>query len=84
MTLPMTAVLGSYNPQDPLPEDDGSDSEYYRQQLDYDKPMDVYLHGNSAMMLRRAVRKNGSIKVCLCATKGMSSLSSSHNTHHRY
>lgn len=73
MNLPMTAVLGSYNPQDPLPDNDGSEAEYYRQQLDITKPMDVYLHGNSAMMLKRAVKRNGAMKVCLCATKGMMS-----------
>lgn len=31
--------------------------------------MDVYLHGNCAMMLRKAVVKNGAMKVCLAATK---------------
>lgn len=65
----MTAVLGSYDPSDPLPEDDGPPDQYYRQQQDVDKRMDVYLHGNSAMMLRRAVVKNGVMKVCLAATK---------------
>lgn len=70
MNLPMTAVLGRYNPEDPLPEDDGTVNDYYRQQLDVDKPMDVYLHGNSAMMLRRAVKPNGKVKVCLTSTKG--------------
>lgn len=31
--------------------------------------MDLYLHGNVAMMLRRAVVKNGSFKVCVTSTK---------------
>jgi hypothetical protein len=70
MNLPMTAVLGLYDPEDTLPEDDGTVSDYHRQQLDVDKPMDVYLHGNSAMMLRRAVKSNGQMKVCLTTTKG--------------
>ncbi|GAB7353863.1 hypothetical protein MBLNU459_g4222t1 [Dothideomycetes sp. NU459] len=69
INLPMTAVLGSYDPEDPLPEDDGSDSQYYQQQQNVDRPMDVYLHGNCAMMLRRAVVKRGAMKVCLAATK---------------
>lgn len=71
MNLPMTAVLGKYNPQDSLPEDDGSEEEYYRQQVDLSKPMDIYLHGNSAMMLKRAVKRTGAMKVCLAATKGL-------------
>ena len=70
MNLPMTAVLGTYNPQDPLSDDDGTEDEYYRQQLDLSKPMDVYLHGNSALMLKHAVKRNGTMKVCLAATKG--------------
>lgn len=71
INLPMTAVLGCYDPEDHLPEDDGSDSQYYRQQQDVDRPMDLYLHGNCAMMLRRAVSKNGSMKVCITSTRGM-------------
>lgn len=70
INLPMTAVLGSYDPEDPLPEDDGSDSQYYRQQQDPDRPVDLYLHGNCAMMLRRAISRNGVMKVCVTATKG--------------
>lgn len=70
INLPMTAVLGQYDPVDPIPEDDGSDSQYHRQQQDVDRPMDLYLHGNCAMMLRRAVARNGTMKVCVTATKG--------------
>lgn len=70
INLPMTAVLGEYDPEDPIPEDDGSDSQYYHQQKDVDRPMDLYLHGNCAMMLRRAVARNGTMKVCVTATKG--------------
>ena len=68
--LPMTAVLGAYDHEDPLPEDDGSESQYYQQQQDPDRPMDLYLHGNCAMMLRRAVVRNGGFKVCVTSTKG--------------
>lgn len=74
INLPMTAVLGAYDPEDTLPESDGSDRQYYRQQQDLDKSMDLYLHGNCAMMLRRAVVKNGAMKVCVTSTRGMSVL----------
>lgn len=69
INLPMTAVLGHYDAEDPLPEDDGSKRQYYSQQEDVDRPMDLYLHGNCAMMLRRAVVRNGSMKVCVTSTK---------------
>lgn len=69
INLPLTAVLGRYDPEEPLPEDDGSESQYYHQQEDLDRPMDLYLHGNVAMMLRRAVVKNGSFKVCVTSTR---------------
>lgn len=70
INLPMTAVLGRYDPDDPVPEDDGTASEYHRQQQDVDRPMDLYLHGNSAMMLRRAIVRDGVVKVCITSTKG--------------
>ncbi|KAI9730868.1 MAG: hypothetical protein M1834_005586 [Cirrosporium novae-zelandiae] len=69
MNLPMTAVLGYYDPEDPIPDDDGTEAQYCRQQEDFNRPMDVYLHGNAAMMLRRAVTHNGAVKVCLTSTK---------------
>lgn len=77
----MTAVLGVYDPSNPLPEDDGTDAQYFEQQEDFDRPMDVYLHGNTAMMLRRGVVKNGSVKVCLTSTKGMLILRYSRSNH---
>ncbi|KAL1303079.1 hypothetical protein AAFC00_006523 [Neodothiora populina] len=69
INLPLTAVLGAYDPQDPVPDDDGSAGQYYRQQQDLDKPMDLYLHGNTAMMLRKGVFKNGAVKVCVTSTR---------------
>ncbi|GAD92872.1 hypothetical protein BC1G_06677 [Paecilomyces variotii No. 5] len=52
MNLPLTAVLGRYDPNDPLPEDDGDEEQYMRQQESMaDGPADVYLHGNAASLL---------------------------------
>lgn len=39
-------------------------------------PMELYLHGNAAAMLCRAIRESGTgeVRVCVCSTKGRSSL----------
>jgi hypothetical protein len=52
-SLPMTAVAGQYDPTNPLPEDDGGNEVYERdQESSGERTFDVYLHGNSAMLLR--------------------------------
>jgi hypothetical protein len=70
-SLPMTAVAGQYDPSNPLPENDGDDETYDREQESCgDRPFEVYLHGNSAMLLRRMTKSKGSIKVVISSTKG--------------
>lgn len=73
ITLPLTAVLGWYGDGD----GDGpevSDAELARQQQVVMRQglMDVYLHGNAAAMLYRAIRDSaaGTVNVCICSTKG--------------
>ncbi|KAG9748131.1 hypothetical protein KCU59_g4133, partial [Aureobasidium melanogenum] len=67
INLPLTAVLGRYDPSHPLPETYNPQASSYHQDLN--RPLDLYLHGNVAMMLRRAVLKNGTMKVCITSTK---------------
>ncbi|KAH8597979.1 hypothetical protein B0O99DRAFT_617334 [Bisporella sp. PMI_857] len=68
--VPMTACAGQYDPSNPLPEDDGDEEQYRREQeLFNEKPFDVYLHGNSAMLLNKMTKANGSIKVVISSTK---------------
>lgn len=70
-SLPMTAVAGQYDSSTPLSEDDGDDEAYEREQESCGKrPFDVYLHGNSAMLLRKMAKSNGSVKVVVSSTKG--------------
>ncbi|PQE29256.1 flavin-nucleotide-binding protein [Rutstroemia sp. NJR-2017a BBW] len=69
-SLPMTAVAGRYDPHNPICEDDGSEEQYIREQESFGEgPFDVYLHGNSAMMLSRMTKSKGSMKVVLSSTK---------------
>lgn len=72
-SLPMTAVAGFYDPMNLLPEDDGDEEEYVRDQEscigDDDRPFHVYLHGNSAMLLAK-MANTGSMKVVVSSTKG--------------
>ncbi|KEQ69224.1 hypothetical protein M436DRAFT_17739, partial [Aureobasidium namibiae CBS 147.97] len=69
INLPLTAVLGRYDPSHPLPSHPSSRESAHR--ADLDRPLDLYLHGNVAMMLRRAITKSSGagIKVCICSTK---------------
>ena len=69
--LPMTAVPGQYDPSVPsLLEDDGDEETYVQQQETYnDEPFDVYLHGNTALLLGKMTREKGSVKVVVSATK---------------
>jgi nitroimidazol reductase NimA-like FMN-containing flavoprotein (pyridoxamine 5'-phosphate oxidase superfamily) len=67
INLPLTAVLGRYDPAHPLPDHPTPQESYFHSDLN--RPLDLYLHGNVAMMLRRAIHKNGQIKVCICSTK---------------
>ncbi|KAL1881581.1 hypothetical protein Plec18167_003178 [Paecilomyces lecythidis] len=70
MNLPLTAVLGRYDPNDPLPEDDGDEEQYTRQQESMaDGPADLYLHGNAASLLCKGIKENGSVRVCITSTK---------------
>lgn len=70
MNLPLTAVLGHYDPNDPLPEDDGDEAQYIRQQESMGEgPADLYLHGNAASMLCKAIKEKGSVRVCVTSTK---------------
>jgi hypothetical protein len=70
-SLPMTAVAGQYDHSNPLPENDGTDENYAREQESCSgMPFDVYLHGNTAMLLRKMTRSRGSIKVVVSSTKG--------------
>lgn len=75
-TLPMTAASGQYDPSNPLPEDDGDEEQYQKQQETFnEEPFDVYLHGNAAMLLGKATKANGSVKVVISSTKGTMILS---------
>lgn len=69
--MPLTAVMGRYDPDDPLPEDDGDEEEYVRQQeaTVLDGPADLYLHTNAASLLYKSIREKGSVRVCVTSTK---------------
>lgn len=68
----MTAVAGNYDPHKPLCEDDGDEEQYVREQESFGEgPFDVYLHGNSAMMLNRMTKQGGNMKVVISSTKGI-------------
>jgi len=71
--MPLTAVMGRYDPDDPLPEDDGGEEEYVRQQeaTVLDGPADLYLHTNAASLLYKSIREKGSVRVCVTSTKGI-------------
>lgn len=70
-SLPMTAVAGQYDPSTNLPDDDGDEESYMREQESCGRrPFDVYLHGNTAMLLRKMTKSNGSVKVVVSSTKG--------------
>ncbi|KAI5198621.1 hypothetical protein E4T39_06666 [Aureobasidium subglaciale] len=70
MNLPLTAVLGRYDPSHPLPTSNTPPSATsLSHHANLNRPLDLYLHGNVAMLLRRAVLKNGSAKVCIASTK---------------
>jgi hypothetical protein len=69
-SLPMTAVAGRYDTENSLPEDDGDDEAYDREQESCGaRPYDVYLHGNSAMLLRKMTKSQGSTKVVILPPK---------------
>lgn len=68
----MTAVAGQYDPRKPICEDDGTEEQYVQEQGSFGEgPFDVYLHGNSAMMLSRMTKSKGSMKVVISSTKGL-------------
>ncbi|KAL2215178.1 hypothetical protein M432DRAFT_142294 [Thermoascus aurantiacus ATCC 26904] len=71
INMPLTAVMGRYDPDDPLPEDDGDEEEYVRQQeaTVLDGPADLYLHTNAASLLYKSIREKGSVRVCVTSTK---------------
>jgi len=67
----MTTVAGRYEASSPLPEDDGDDEQYVRDQESFGGgPFDVYLHGNSAMLLSKMTKSRPSVKVVVSSTKG--------------
>ncbi|TGO89932.1 hypothetical protein BPOR_0086g00020 [Botrytis porri] len=69
-SLPMTAVAGNYDPQNPICEDDGTEEQYVKEQESFgNAPFDIYLHGNSAMMLNRMTIEGGNVKVVISSTK---------------
>ncbi|KAF7909186.1 uncharacterized protein EAE98_012265 [Botrytis deweyae] len=69
-SLPMTAVAGNYDPHKPICEDDGTEEQYVQEQESFGEgPFDVYLHGNSAMMLNRMTKQGGNMKVVISSTK---------------
>lgn len=73
--LPMTAVAGRYDASKPLPEDDGDEERYRREQESFGEgAFDVYLHGNAAMVLCKKTQAEGSVKVVISSTKGMQML----------
>ncbi|EXJ77212.1 hypothetical protein A1O3_10370 [Capronia epimyces CBS 606.96] len=69
MAMPLTAVLGRYGDA----EAEVSDGELERQQKENmtNGPMDLYLHGNVAALLYKAIRESesGHIRVCISSTK---------------
>jgi hypothetical protein len=70
MNIPLTVVMGKYDPSDPLPEDDGDKAEYVRQQESIGKgAADLYQHGNAASLLYNATKAQGSLRLCVSSTK---------------
>jgi len=67
----MTAVAGRYDSSRPLPEDDGDEEQYRREQESFgDGPFEIYLHGNVAMLLYKKTKAEGLVKVVITSTKG--------------
>ena len=78
----MTAATGQYDPSNLLPDDDGNEEQYAEQQEIFnEKPFDVYLHGNAAMLLGKMTRANESIKVVISSTKGIHFVHCKKNPH---
>lgn len=74
MMLPLTAVLGSYGDGDSAnPEMSDEDLERHQKSALRQGPANVYLHGNAAAMLCKAIKnsESGEVKVCVCSTKGI-------------
>ncbi|EXJ83160.1 hypothetical protein A1O1_06779 [Capronia coronata CBS 617.96] len=74
LTMPLTAVLGSYGDGSNIPsETEVSDAELERIRQEQMKrgPMDLYLHGNAAALLYKAIRESesGQVRVCISSTK---------------
>lgn len=73
MMLPLTAVLGNYGDGDNVgPEMSDEDLERHQKNAMRQGPANVYLHGNAAAMLCKAIKNSGTgaVKVCICSTKG--------------
>lgn len=73
--MPLTAVLGRYGDGSDIPaETEVSDAEIelLRQERMKEGPMDLYLHGNAAALLYKAIRESdsGQVRVCISSTKG--------------
>jgi hypothetical protein len=71
--LPLTAVLGNYGDGDNVgPEMSDEDLERHQKDAMKQGPANVYLHGNAAAMLCKAIKNSGTgtVKVCICSTKG--------------
>jgi hypothetical protein len=73
MMLPLTAVLGTYENDDNMDLDmNDEDLERQHRHAMRQGPTNVYLHGNAAAMLCKAIKTSeiGAVKVCICSTKG--------------
>ncbi|KAH8878621.1 hypothetical protein GQ53DRAFT_86544 [Thozetella sp. PMI_491] len=72
ITLPLTAVLGNYGDDNNMGPDMSDEAlETQQKHAMRHGPMNVYLHGNAAAMLCKAIKASdiGAVKVCICSTK---------------
>ncbi|KIX05435.1 uncharacterized protein Z518_06307 [Rhinocladiella mackenziei CBS 650.93] len=75
ITMPLTAVLGRYDDDGDgfsiSPDASDAELEQHQKQAMQEGPMEVYLHGNAASMLYKAIKESnrGEVKVCISSTK---------------
>lgn len=70
-SAPMTAVAGRYDASNvSVSMQETKQQDHHEQTLSENQGFDVYLHGNSAMLLNQMAKTNGCVGVVISSTKG--------------
>lgn len=72
INLPLTCVLGKYNPNAEYSNFTDQELDSKNMNLVLNGPAEAYLHGNAASMLYKAIKASGDkgVRVCITSTKG--------------